>query len=91
MSEQAETPEAPRVLTEDDYKLDLPVLFGVLGINPGHVKAGTARLTFPDSVPVLEYEVMRPVPTQQLGVAILQSGQKKIQDNGEGEEGGEGG
>lgn len=65
-------PPARAELTEADYKVDTAVILQMLGVEPGTVKAGSVKLTFPGGTPVIEYEVVRAVPARLLGVAVLQ-------------------
>jgi hypothetical protein len=62
-------------LTEADYQVDMKVVLQMLGVDPATVKAGTTRITFPDGIPVIEYEVFRAVPARVLGMAMLRGNQ----------------
>lgn len=59
--------------TEADYDIDISVVMGMLGIEPGHVAADSARLEFVSGKAVLRYEVIRAVPAKLLAIAMAQA------------------
>lgn len=64
----SQTPDSP---VESDYDIDINTLMAVLGIEPGHVAADTARLQFIQGKVVLTYEVIRAVPGKLLALAMV--------------------
>lgn len=60
-------------LTDADYEINMEVLMGSMGIEPGTVAADTAKVQFLNGKAVLTYTAMRAIPTRVLGVALLRS------------------
>jgi hypothetical protein len=74
-------------LSQADYQVDMPTLLTALGIHPGTVKPDTTHLSFQQGMPILEYGVIRAVPSRALGLAILAAAEHREGDE-EGDSGG---